>query len=165
MILKLESIFLEQGAQPLPFAYELDWSSVEINSCRPFCTPVKASGTVRREAGAVLLEMEALFRLRMPCDRCAEEFERDYRYSFRHRLARSLEEKDNDEYLTLDGYDLDVDELLRADILLELPTKYLCRPDCRGLCPVCGKNLNEGSCGCEKRQIDPRLEVLKQLID
>ena len=41
----------------------------------------------------------------------------------------------------------------------------LCKPDCKGLCPQCGKNLNEGKCGCSARQVDPRLEILKKLID
>ena len=40
----------------------------------------------------------------------------------------------------------------------------LCREDCKGLCPHCGKDLNEGPCGCEPRQIDPRLEALKKLL-
>ena len=60
---------------------------------------------------------------------------------------------------------LDLDELLRSDILLELPYKYLCSEDCKGLCASCGKNLNEGPCGCNLHQVDPRLEVLKKLID
>ena len=60
---------------------------------------------------------------------------------------------------------MDLDELIRTDILLELPTKFLCKEDCKGLCPTCGKNLNEGACNCQTHQIDPRLEVLKQLID
>mgnify|MGYP001091754997 FL=1 len=60
---------------------------------------------------------------------------------------------------------LDLEELARTDILLELPTKVLCSEDCKGLCSQCGKNLNEGECSCEKKQIDPRLAILSQLLD
>ena len=52
-----------------------------------------------------------------------------------------------------------------TDLLLALPTKHLCREDCRGLCPHCGKNLNEGLCGCREDKVDPRLAVLAQLMD
>ena len=52
-----------------------------------------------------------------------------------------------------------------TDLLLALPTKHLCREDCRGLCPRCGKNLNEGLCGCREDKVDPRLAVLAQLMD
>ena len=76
-----------------------------------------------------------------------------------------IRDRDSDAYIQVDSGSLDLDELLRADILLELPTKYLCREDCKGLCAVCGKNLNDGPCNCNLHQIDPRLEVLKQLID
>lgn len=77
-----------------------------------------------------------------------------------------MEEEDNDDYILVDeSFKLDLDELLRSDILLELPYKYLCREDCKGLCPSCGKNLNEGPCSCNLHQVDPRLEVLKKLID
>lgn len=57
----------------------------------------------------------------------------------------------------------DLDELLREDILLSLPTKVLCKSDCKGLCPMCGADLNNGPCGC-KKPVDPRLAVLQDLL-
>lgn len=48
---------------------------------------------------------------------------------------------------------------------LELPQRYLCREDCRGLCPTCGKNLNEGPCGCREDNGDPRMDVLRRLLE
>jgi len=53
---------------------------------------------------------------------------------------------------------------LREHILLDLPLRPLCRPDCRGLCSQCGANLNEGQCGCSPAQMDTRLAVLKKLL-
>ena len=58
---------------------------------------------------------------------------------------------------------MDLDELVRADLLLELPTKVLCREDCKGLCPKCGKDLNFGPCDC-KKEIDPRWQALSDLF-
>ena len=54
--------------------------------------------------------------------------------------------------------------LLEEEIMLEMPSRTLCREDCLGLCPKCGKNLNEGSCGCAQHEPDPRLAVLKTLL-
>ena len=59
---------------------------------------------------------------------------------------------------------LDLTEALREQILLDLPMRPLCRPDCRGLCIKCGKNLNEGPCDCVQEIIDPRLVGLKELL-
>ncbi len=59
---------------------------------------------------------------------------------------------------------LDLTAALREQILLDLPMRPLCKPDCLGLCPVCGKNLNEGPCDCAKETIDPRLAGLKDLL-
>ena len=51
--------------------------------------------------------------------------------------------------------------LLRDDILLDLPTKFLCTDDCKGLCPTCGKDLNDGPCQCVKHSLDPLWRFLK----
>ena len=51
---------------------------------------------------------------------------------------------------------------MEADLILSLPSKVLCREDCRGLCPHCGKDQNEGLCGCKPQAADPRLEALGQ---
>ena len=55
------------------------------------------------------------------------------------------------------GYHLDVDKLLFGEALLNWPTRVLCRDDCKGMCPVCGMNLNHGTCGCSRETLDPRM--------
>jgi uncharacterized protein len=59
---------------------------------------------------------------------------------------------------------LDLDQLVEEDVNLAIPSKYLCNPDCKGLCSICGKNLNENQCDC-KAPVDPRMAVLLQLLD
>ena len=80
-------------------------------------------------------------------------------------LVSSLNNEENDEYLVLDNDQLPLDELAEEELVLNLPSKNLCRKDCRGLCPKCGRNLNEGLCGCRSDTVDPRLEALRQLIN
>ena len=60
---------------------------------------------------------------------------------------------------------LDLAPVLREDLLLSAPIRPLCRPDCKGLCPNCGQDLKEGLCSCEKDDINPRLAVLKKLLE
>lgn len=60
---------------------------------------------------------------------------------------------------------LDLSPLLREETILAIPMIVACRPDCAGLCPECGQNLNEGTCDCERDEIDPRLAVLRARLD
>ena len=70
-----------------------------------------------------------------------------------------------DEATRTDWYHiLDLTEVVRQNLLLSLPMSALCRTDCRGLCPDCGANLNEGPCGCQHEEVDPRLAVLQGLL-
>lgn len=157
-------MFSEEG-KSCSFDYEMDLSSTDINGSHPFVSPVSVRGTVKSLDGFAQLSAEVFFDFSIPCDRCTKQINRRCHYTFSHSLVLSLENEDDDSYIQIQEYKLDLDELIRADILLELPTKYLCDEDCKGLCPVCGKNLNDGTCDCEIHQIDPRLEVLKKLID
>jgi uncharacterized protein len=60
---------------------------------------------------------------------------------------------------------IDLAPLVREMSLLDVPMHPLCRPDCQGLCMECGQNLNEGECGCEDDDVDPRLASLRALLD
>lgn len=78
---------------------------------------------------------------------------------FSHLAVGEVEE----EYFIYDKDTLDITDILRENILAVLPQKILCRDDCRGLCPKCGKNLNQGQCDCDLHEVDPRLAVLAKL--
>jgi uncharacterized protein len=60
---------------------------------------------------------------------------------------------------------LDLEPLIREEMLLAIPINPICRPDCKGLCPVCGENLNESQCSHEDEEVDPRLSVLRTLLN
>ncbi|HYU46996.1 MAG TPA: DUF177 domain-containing protein, partial [Terriglobales bacterium] len=63
------------------------------------------------------------------------------------------------------GESLLLEDALREQVLLALPLKMVCREDCKGLCPHCGKNLNESQCSCAERLDDPRWAALKEIRD
>ena len=79
-------------------------------------------------------------------------------------VAQELEDEENDEILLLDGYELDLDEVVTTAFILAMDTKNLCSDDCKGLCSGCGVDLNVDTCRC-KPEVDPRLAALAQLLD
>ena len=162
MRIDLKSIF-DLSGEKKGFQFPLDLSEEEMYGGFPFKEPVLAEGEIENRAGVVRLVFSVKFPLQLCCDRCLTEFSRDFEYSFEHILVRSMQ-GDNDEYVVIEDGILDLDELIRSDLLLELPAKVLCRPDCKGLCVVCGKNLNFDSCECNKKEIDPRLQILGTLL-
>ena len=164
MFLDLKRLFTNENESE-SFSGSPDFSTEEFGGVRAFVAPVQVSGTVANSSGVVELKYQAVFLFRMPCDRCAAETERQYVFSFEHVLVTALEGEDTGDLLVVENDRLDMDELARADIYLELPTKYLCKPDCKGLCPKCGANWNVEQCGCADKETDPRLAVLKKLVE
>jgi uncharacterized protein len=128
----------------------------------------KASADVFRVTGRVST------RLELECGRCLDPYEVTVNTPFELRYVPQTENSGEGERevreddLTTAFYregSLDVSELLREQFQLALPMKPLCSEACRGLCSVCGTNLNRGSCECKPRWEDPRLAALKGLLD
>ena len=164
MLLDLKELFVTDGAVK-EAAYPLDMTGVDVYGEQPFTSPVDLKARVENKAGVVTVMIQADFDYSTACDRCMTPIERHFAYTFSHKLIESLEEEYNDEYIETPDLTLDLDELASTDILLELPSKFLCKGDCQGLCQKCGHNLNLGDCNCDNKEIDPRLAILKDLIN
>lgn len=147
------------------FSFELDLSQTEIWSHKPLVTPVKIEGFVQNRSSIVTLAYNASADMHTFCDRCLNEFDSSINLSFEYTLVKELQDSDAQEYILVEGDFLDLGELCESDVVLNLPLKFLCRPDCKGLCPVCGKNLNLSDCDCLNSQTDPRLAALKKLLE
>lgn len=99
------------------------------------------------------------------CSRCAAEFTLPFR-SFSVKQIKRRDDGEFEDVIFADGgFCFDIAKEARAQIYFEFPAKPLCREDCKGLCSVCGCDLNTGSCSCDIRTADPRLDVLRKLID
>ncbi len=163
MIIELESIFNTEGLR-LPFEYELNLSSIEVGGFTPVSEPVNVKGYVENKAGIVSLTANAHLKYEAPCDRCADMVETIYDFPIEHTLVVTLESGENDAFLEVPNMRLNLDELIEEDVNLALPSKYLCNKNCKGLCPMCGKNLNEAQCDC-KAPVDPRFAALLDLLE
>ena len=108
--------------------------------------------------------------LEMPCDRCLEPVTVELNLDFVKKVDLNQSEDDGmfsdefDESNYIDGYTLDVDKLVYNEVLIGWPTKILCSEDCKGICNVCGQNLNLGTCDCEDTSLDPRMSVIRDLF-
>lgn len=165
MVLQLKSLFAGE-VSVLPFCYHMEVSSLDQQGLT-FQQPVKVTGQVESHAGMVMLSAAIEYCYEVPCDRCLIPIHRNGTLQCQHVLVTHLNQEetaDVDELVLVKDFQLDLDELMFADLYLNLPTKNLCKPDCRGLCPSCGKNLNQGDCHCQEDDIDPRLAALKDLL-
>lgn len=117
----------------------------------------------------VKMEGEAKLSLLIPCSRCLEEVETwfDLKISqnldFNQGSEDRIEELDEKNYIN--GYNLDVDLLVYNEILINFPMKVLCDEECKGICKVCGKNLNKGTCDCDTFVPDPRMSVIRDIFN
>ena len=145
MKINLKQIFDIVGEKK-DFSYEIPPEELSDIKGYSFDSPVNLSGKLHNRAGVVYLDYSAVFRLLHTCDRCLKEFSRDYDFSFDHIVVPSVSNDDNDDYIVADGESIELNEIALTDILLSLPTKNLCKDDCKGLCMVCGCDLNETQC-------------------
>ena len=133
--------------------------------------PVRVAGQIRRKSGELEISGELHAKVALPCARCLKEVELPIDVKFTERFVASVSWR-NEEHHELSRDDLDlglVDEaielndLVREEILLALPGQLLCNESCKGICPVCGVDRNSSDCSCESRQVDARWEKLKDL--
>ena len=150
----------------------------DIRSLDPDVVPLSAlDGKLQliRTADGVLVTGDLHSSIELVCSRCAEPFsmvvkfklEEEFRPSIDIVTGAALPLTSEDEEATRinDHHEIDLTEVVRQDLLLALPPHPVCRTKCAGLCPNCGKNWNEGPCECRQDETDPRLAVLKQLLD
>jgi len=124
-------------------------------------------GTIKfiRTNRGILAEGQLHSQVQLECARCLTAFSQpiDFHLEAQFGLPSTRPHEGPVFPIGVNGI-LDLRGALREQILLDLPMRSLCRPDCRGLCIECGENLNEGPCDCVQESIDPRLVRLKELI-
>lgn len=126
----------------------------------------KVDGVLRNHGGYMELAAKTVVEGFGICARCGAQFPYSKVVETVRPVAKALVGDENDEYVVADedGF-LSLIPVFEEELVLELPSKLLCSEGCKGLCVKCGANLNKVSCGCTVKEIDPRLEVLKALLD
>ena len=134
--------------------------------------PTAVNGKVRLSGNEVFVNGHVETRARVECDRCLKpielpvsaDFSLEYITGADYESSAAAELTEDEMSVSVfDGEAIDVDEIVKEQILLAVPTRMLCREDCKGICPECGTDLNSGECQCVKDDIDPRWAALKNL--
>ena len=163
MLLDVSKLINAPGER-MEFSFEMDLSDVDFGGLYPAQEPVVVTGAVRNTAGMLTLDFTAATVLKSVCDRCLKHFDDPRSVHCQYLLTEKLENEDSDDILELENGCVDVEDLARTAFIFEMDTKTLCSEDCKGICPGCGVDLNQGKCIC-KKQVDPRLAVLAQLLE
>lgn len=164
MILDLRSLFVND-AESLSLDCRFDMSEVDFYGERPLKSPVVVKGSAYSRAGIVTLSVVCDCEYTAPCDRCGKQTVKHYKVPIERVLVSKLENGENDEIILLQDFKLDLYELCFTEVVLAMPSKHLCKEDCKGLCPECGKDLNDGPCGCATTSGDPRMAALAKLLE
>lgn len=177
MLVNLTDVFTNEGqVQELDVSYEPDMFTSQFGT---FLIREKSPVALRLSnigQSKALVQGNARFTLVLACDRCLRDVDYTFDLSFDSvvvspdyaggdMVSGDSTEYEEDSPALMEGYHLNVDELVRDELLLNWPMKILCREDCKGICKVCGRNLNEGDCGCDDFVPDPRMAAIKDLFN
>jgi len=136
--------------------------------------PPSISAQIRRHGGRAKVAGKITAQLQLECDRClnlidfpvASRFDLEYVTREDYQAQQAIELTEDDLDLSLfDGEVIDIDELVREELLLAVPTHLLCQENCKGVCPNCGVDRNSIDCRCEIQEGDPRWAGLKALVN
>ncbi|MBN2541669.1 DUF177 domain-containing protein [bacterium] len=156
MIFELAKI--QQGISK--FRFQLTAAELELDYCKEaFTEAIVFSGQTNRSGDEIIVKGTVATKMKVQCSRCLKPFYYELAADVEFVVKTQDKGPDNvivwdEDYVIVDHYGtLDTASLLRDLILLELPLHPLCDQNCKGLCPICGKNLNEGPCSCEREDI------------
>ena len=167
--MRIELDKLEGKASAFSHAYapgELQFHDERLRLTRP----PEISGRISRKGATVALKGCLSARAEVDCDRCLKaiafpvsvDFSLQYITAEDYESSHAAELEEAEMMLSVfDGQAIDIDEIVREQVLLAVPARALCREDCQGLCPVCGGDRNVNECSCQEAETDPRWAALK----
>jgi uncharacterized protein len=123
--------------------------------------PLKVQIEIKSIGEILILDAKIVGELRLRCSRCLEYFDKPLELDIKEELSTD-EESDN--YVFMEDEQFDIMPIIENDIIEYLPLKILCDDQCKGLCQNCGTNLNVYKCNCDTKEVDFRLEKLKELF-
>lgn len=166
MIIDVSGILKETGGKVLiddvvSFA-DMDFMGESFH----FTMPLSVKGSVYNNGKSLRLEAVASGEMQVHCARCMKPVVVPLDFDIEESFMREEEGVvDDEDVILFSGNKIEMDDIIADSFFMSVSGKYLCSEDCKGLCPTCGKNLNEGDCDCEDDDIDPRWEALKKIMD
>ncbi len=136
-----------------------------------FVEPVCVQGSILNTGETFLVGARVCTTFEAVCGRCLRPFRQELRFDMQEEFREgqppaepTVSDHTGVEYFYFQGERLDLEEALRQNLLVELPAQPVCDPGCPGLCPLCGRRLEDGPCTCTPQEVDPRLEALRRFL-
>lgn len=126
--------------------------------------PIDISGFAVNYEGRIHLDMNIKTEIERVCSRCLKSYNESLDINMDCIYSEDVQNKEDDIY-AINGYTIDITDVIVDEITAQLPMKPLCKDDCKGLCSVCGNNKNFIDCKCKKTEVDPRLQILSSLFE
>lgn len=166
MIIDVSSILKEFGGK-IAVCGDVSVPDSEVYGSRySFLKPMHIDGNISNNGKTLLLDAVCEGVISTQCARCARDIQKDIRFRIKEALIQG--EKKTDEFediIVFEKNDVDIDEIVYNNFIINVSARYLCKEDCKGLCPKCGADLNEGDCGCSEKEVDPRWAALAEMIN
>ena len=170
MLIHLSEVFTCEGKKrevPAEIDFtevvSLDRETYPVLKKEPFTVTILHLGNRK-----ISITADTELTLEVPCARCLEPVAYTCHLAIDREadLSKSLEQRaeDLDEQPYMNGYDLDVDQLVYDELLLSLPMRVLCKEDCKGICSRCGTNLNYGTCDCDQGETNLSMSALQDFL-
>lgn len=165
MKLELIDIFSNSGAVKR-FEGDLNFDGESLDEMGvSFEGPVHVKGRAENIGGQVEISANVTAKIATNCARCMKDIFKDVDFDYVEKLAGSgVTLQDGDDVILLEGTEVDIADLTLNNFITVSPMKYLCKEDCKGLCPHCGADRNHTDCDCENDITDPRFDVLNNLF-
>lgn len=165
--MKLQILHLDEGVHH--FQGVIKAGTLRFYRSEVYPHDIAVEATLNKFDRNITCAVELRTKAHYICDRCLNEYERDYAWHFEVLFHLGLSDLQTDEddviMLSPEQREIDLDPFIEEQLILSVPMKTVCRDDCRGICPGCGADLNHESCTCSETSIDPRWEKLKILLD
>ena len=130
-----------------------------------FAGPLHIKARAENIGLQVILSVSVSTKISTICARCLKEIFKDVDFEFTERIAaKGTDDKVDEEIIFPVGSEVDIDELVLKNFITVSPVKYLCKEDCKGICPKCGADRNQTDCGCDSDALDPRFDILNDLF-
>ena len=146
MLLDVKAVRRTPGAS-LPFSFELDLSGETFYGENRLTAPVKVEGTLYNRAGMLGLSEKIVYVVHTLCGRCARPVTTEKTVELDRPVADERANEEDDDILLIEDDCIDAAAVAEEAVVLDMDLVYLCRPDCKGLCPICGADRNEVDCG------------------
>lgn len=165
MIIDVSSVLKEYGKKII-LDDDIDLEDTPfLGEIYHFTHPVHIKGSIANNGKALELKAKCSCGFTARCARCTKEIEVCEEFDVDEILSRDEDNNSEEsDVIVFDGMEIDLDDIVLNSFLMNIEGRYLCSEDCKGLCPNCGADLNEGDCGCSDEAVSPGWEGLLDII-